>query len=168
MEQGQVVRPYGSSNTTFYGNSSDLAFAPASDPDLSGVLFQNTGATAVTMQDVAITAFDLFTKAGISGTVTLNLGQYAIFADGDGSDTLAPDQLVSFTLNGKSFSFADAITAAQPDGVLKGNIPFINGVEMVPWTQIANVLGPSPIPEPSSFALVLGGIALAGLRLRRK
>lgn len=160
---------FGSPNTTFYGSASDLALAPASDPDLSGVLFQNTSAAPVTIQDVSITAFDLFTRARLTGPVSLDPGHFAIFADGDGSDSLAPDQIVSFTVNGQSFSFSDAITAAQPDGVLKGNIPFINGVETVPWTQIADVLGGGhPVPEPSSLTLLFGAMGLVGLRWRRK
>src|SRR5208283_2397156 len=48
---------YGSANTTFFGSASDLSAAPASDPDISGVLLHNTGSTAVTVQDASITAF---------------------------------------------------------------------------------------------------------------
>ncbi len=164
---------FGSPNTTFFGNSSDLGSAPTSDPDISGVLFQNTSTTPFTISDVKITSFDLFTRAGITSPLTLNPGQNFIFAVGDGSDTLPADQVVSFTINGQAFSFPDTITAAQPDGVLLGNIPFINGVETVPWTPLADLFKPTAppatVPEPSSLALLtLGGIALASWRRWRK
>ncbi len=159
---------YGSANTTFYGSSSDLADAPGSDPDLSGVLLQNVGASPITIGDLSITSLDLFTRAGIAGSLTLSPGQNFIFADGDGSDDLPGDQKVSFTANSITVSVADAITAAQPDGVLSGNMPWINGVETVAWTRI--YAGSSTVPESSTWAMMLlgfAGLGVAGYRARK-
>jgi hypothetical protein len=160
---------FGSPNTTFYGNANDTADAPTGDPDLSGVLFQNVGATPISISDVSISAFDLFARAGVIGPLVLDPGQNFIFADGDGSDTLPANQTVSFTADGLNIAVADAVTAAAPDGVLLGNIPFLNGVETVAWTQVYKGTS-TAVPEPSTWAMMLAGFAglvLAGYRTSR-
>jgi hypothetical protein len=161
---------FGSPNTTFYGNASDIALAPGSDPDLSGVLFQNVGASPISISDVSITQFDLFTRAGVTGPLILNPGQNFIFADGDGSDTLPANQMVSFVADGVGVAVSDVVTAAAPDGVLLGNIPFINGVETVAWTQVYKGTS-TTVPEPSTWIMMFAGfagLALAGYRTSRK
>lgn len=45
---------YGSANTTFYGSASDISAATSSDPDISGLLFQNTGSTSVTLSALGL------------------------------------------------------------------------------------------------------------------
>ena len=153
---------FGSPNTTFYGSSTDISTAPAADPDLSGVLFQNSGPSAVTIQDVNITAGDLFTRAGLVGPVTLGVGQNAIFCVGDGSDSLGSLQAVGFVINGQSYSVLDATTTSDgrtlASGVLAGGVVG-NNFETVPWTEIA------VIPEPATAALLTCG-ALSLLMLR--
>ncbi len=162
----------GSPNTTFYGSTSDVTASTASDPDISGLLIQNTGATSVVLSALSL-SFPLNVLARATtpngnlpaGNVTLAPGQNYIFAVGDGSDTGLSDQMISLTLNGTSYSFSDATTALAPDGVLFGDNPQLaGGDETQPWTQDGTVtFGSSTIPEPASLAI--WGMLLIGLGL---
>lgn len=170
---GSPVPPspwYGSANTSFYGNSSDISAAKSSNPDLSAVLIQNTGTSSLTISDVKLTKFDLFTRAGLTSPVTLGVGDYAIFAAGDGSDEPLIKQTVTFNIDGNTYSAADAITKAAPNGVLFGNTPFVNGVETIPWTQIDQVPPPNTAsPEPSTLTLMaVGLVGMFGFARRRR
>jgi hypothetical protein len=150
---------FGSANTTFSGSATDLSDAVASDPDISALLFQNTGATNVTLSALSLSpkVMDVWLRAGDS-SVTLAPGQNYIFAVGDGSDIGLSGQTISATLNGTGYSFADATTSLAPDGVLFGNVPQLGGGdETQPWTQDAVLLhsGTSAVPEPSSYVFLI-------------
>jgi hypothetical protein len=168
-----------SPNTTFYGSNSDVSLATTSDPDISGLLIQNTGGTAVTLSALSITALDVLARARTPngnlplGNVTLLPGQNYIFAVGDGSDGGFSGQTIAATLNGINFSFPDVTTAQAPNGVLFGNNPQLGGGdETQPWTQDADLLRPAilaTVPEPGSITLLgLGVIGLLGYRWRRR
>ena len=163
---------FGSANTTFSGSVTDLADAVASDPDISALLFQNTGATDVTLSALSLSiGLNVLLRAGDS-SVTLVPGQNYIFAVGDGSDTGLSGQTISATLNGTGHSFADATTSLAPDGVLYGNNPQLGGGdETQPWTQDADLLhsGTSAVPEPSSYVFLVAAFLglVGGSRMRR-
>jgi len=164
---------FGSANTTFFGSTADLANAVASDPDISALLIQNTGATSVTLSALSLTpsGMDVLARALTpngnlpAGSVTLAAGQNYIFAVGDGSDEGLSGQTISVTLNSTVFNFADVTTTLAPDGVLFGDSPQLGGGdETQPWTQDADLLGgtsASAVPEPSS--LTVFGVCIAGL-----
>jgi hypothetical protein len=148
---------YGSANTTFYGSASDISAATSSDPDISGLLFQNTGSTSVTLSALGLSGgLNVLGRGGVT-SVTLAPGQFYIFAVGDGSDDGLSLQTISATLNGTAYSFADATTALAPDGVLFGDSPQLGGGdETQPWTQDADLLhSGSTSPEPASYILLL-------------
>jgi hypothetical protein len=161
---------YGSPNTTFLGSAAE---ATSSDPDESGILFTNTGTTAVTLnQGVTVkTGSNSFTLwdslIGASGFSILP-GHGVILsgtiADSfDGSDIPLSDSTISFSLNGTSYSAVDS------NSILQG---FPGGNETEPWTQIDDLLhssggGPS-VPEPASLTLVSAGLLALAFRARRK
>ena len=160
---------FGSANTTFFGSTSDLANAVASDPDISAVLIQNTGATSASLSALSLSPFgmDILVRASTPngnlpvGNVTLAAGQSYIFAVGDGSEVGLRGQTISVALNSRVFNFADATTTLAPSGVLAGDIPQLGAAdETQPWAQDADLSG-SAVPEPSMFTLF--GLGIAGL-----
>ncbi len=160
---------YGSANTTFYGSASDISAATSSDPDISGLLFQNTGSTSVTLSALGLSGgLNVLGRGGVA-SVTLAPGQSYIFAVGDGSDDGLSLQTISATLNGTAYSFADATTALAPDGVLFGDSPQLGGGdETQPWTQDADLLhSGSAVPEPASYILLLAAFPPVLLAARR-
>jgi len=159
----------GSPNTTFYGSTSDQSSAVASDPDIAGLLIQNTGSVSATLSALSLSpvGMDILARATTpngnlpAGSVTMLPGQSYIFAVGDGSEENLSGQTVQSTLNGTTFSFADAHTTLAPSGVLFGDSPNLgNQDETQPWTQIGTV------PEPSGIALL--GVSAIYFALRRR
>jgi hypothetical protein len=159
----------GDANTTFYGTSGDISASTSSDPDISGILVQNTGAAAVTLMDLKISAFDVLNRAMTpsgnypGGNITLVPGQNYIFCVGDGSEESLTGQTITINFDGNTHAFPDAITTLAPSGVLAGDMPQLGGGdETQPWTPDADIV----VPEPSTLALlVLGSL---GLLVRRK
>ena len=166
----------GSANTSFFGSKGDLANAVSSDPDIAGLLVQNTGTGVVTLMNLSLSSgIDVLGRARTPdgnlplGDVKLLPGQNYIFAVGDGSDSGLQNETINITLNAINFKFADAKTTLAPFGVLDGNRPQLGGGdETQPWTQDADLL--RAVPEPSSLALC--GIGIGGVvslvRHRRK
>ncbi len=161
---------YGSANTSFYGSASDISAATSSDPDISGLLFQNTGSANVALSALMLSdGLNVLSRASVA-SVTLAPGQFYIFAVGDGSDDGLSLQTISATLNGAAYSFADATTAQAPDGVLFGDSPQLGGGdETQPWTQDADLLHTAnAAPEPASYLLLLAAVAPVLLATRRQ
>jgi hypothetical protein len=149
-----------------------LSQAVSSDPDISALLFQNTGAANVTLSALSLSpsGLNVLSRAGES-SVTLVPGQNYIFGVGDGSDTAFSNQTISATLNGAVFGFADATTPLAPLGVLFGDDPQLGGGdETQPWTQDADLLhGTSSVPEPSSYVfLIMAFVGLTACSRKRK
>lgn len=133
---GQPVPWYGSSNVTFYGNTST---AQAYDPDEDAILLQNLGSTPVGLTAASIDTYNLFAFDSITNaSITLNPGNYVILAGPDGSDVLPDSALatIGLTINGTNYSYTDVATKNAPDGVLEGAMPFIGGAESIPWTSV--------------------------------
>jgi hypothetical protein len=153
----------GSPNTTFYGNAGQAA---SFDPDEDAVRFFNTGGTAVTLTAANIGVYDLFALDVVGGPITIGAGQNVILAGVDGSDVFGSVQTVGYTIDGQTHSYQDVVTAADPNGVLAGNSPWINGVETVPWTQI-NPGGGVPDGGSTLVLLLLAGVSLPFVDRRR-
>src|SRR5271166_3816918 len=120
---------YGSANTTFLG---DVALATSGDPDEAGILFTNTGTTAVTLdQGVTITygstALTLWNSLIGSGGFSIGAGDSVILAattndNLDGSDLGLIGSTISFSINGTAYSVVDSGHAGAVDGsILAGS-----------------------------------------------
>jgi hypothetical protein len=155
----------GSPDTVFYGTTADLAAAVSSDPDLAAIRFTNHSGTPAILSDLKITAFNVFARDQAPngnlpvGPVTLAPGMTYIFAVGDGSDEGLSNQIITATLDGVDFSFADSVNALAPLGLLFGNSPPLDGGnETQSWKQGAVFFG---APEPATVVLL--GVGLAGM-----
>jgi hypothetical protein len=151
---------YGSPNTAFFGSSAE---ATSGDPDEAAILIQNTGSSAVTLWPGATvgpyTLWDSFIGAGysigagdsviLSGTVTNSF---------DGSDIGLGGSKVSLTFNGTIYSFTDT------ENVL-GGYPAYD--ETLPWTKLGSVTF-STVPEPSTWAMLIVGLAGLGFAGHRR
>lgn len=152
-----------SPNTTFYFSAS-TSNPNASDPDMSAIMLLNQGSTAISLTAASLSNFatDLFTFNAISGPISLAPNQNVILGAPDGTDVLSGATMINLTLGGVNYSYADAITAEAPSGVLQGANPWIGGSESQPWTAIY-----TPVPEPSTYAAMLG-VAVLGYAVRRR
>jgi len=155
----------GAANTSVLGSPSAIAGAETFDPDTDAVLFQNTGATAVTLSALtfAPSGYDLFALASQTTPVTINAGTNLIVLGVDGSDVLGyARQTVDFTLNSVDYSVLDAVTTDAFDGVLDGKVDWTEA-ETQPWAQIDCIgCSISAVPEPSSLPMLLMGLGLIG------
>lgn len=162
----------GAPNTSVLGSPSAITNAEAFDPDTDAVLFQNTGATSVSLSALSFapSGYNLFTLAGQVSPVTIGAGQNLIVLGVDGSDLLGyVRQTVDFTLDAVDYSVLDAETTDAFDGVLDGKVNWTEA-ETAPWAEIdcIGTCGATHgVPEPSSIALF--GASLWGLvRARRR
>jgi opacity protein-like surface antigen len=152
----------GSANTTFLG---DTAYATSSDPDESALRIENTGPNSVTinpgLQIAGYQLWDTFIGAGF----VLGAGQNVIFGATNGDNFDGSDQTmtqaISVGINGITHNFTDS------SSVLVGFPAFD---ETIPWTEVGAVRfdGAPGVPEPASWALMIGGFGLAGAALRRR
>jgi hypothetical protein len=157
-DSGQPDPWYGSTNTTFYGDS---GVAQAYDPDEDAILLQNLGSGPIDLTAASMGIYNLFTLDSISGPVELDPGSYVILAGVDGSDIFSGLQTVDLTIGGIDYSYSDVATADAPNGVLDGANPWIGGAESEPWTAIYTP--PAAGAPDASSTLLLCGISLSGL-----
>lgn len=152
-----------SPNTSFLG---DTTYATSGDPDESALRLYNTGPNAVTLdQGASVGAYTLWDSFIGAGGFVIGAGQNVILGatDGDnfdGSDIGLANQSITISLNGVAHQFQDTTS------VLQG---FNAYDETIPWTQVGVVaFDQAPgVPEPATWALMIGGFGLAGAALRR-
>jgi hypothetical protein len=169
---------YGSSNTTFLGNA---AVATSGDPDEAGILFTNTGTTAVTLdQGVTVTSgstvLTLWDSLIGAGGFSIGAGDSVILSgttagdDLDGSDIPLTDSTISFSVNGTAYSVVDTGHSGAVDGSILAGSTNGSPNETIPWTQVDDIGGSkSPgMPEPASVTLLSMGLLGLGFRARRR
>jgi len=170
---------YGSPNTTFLG---DTSLATSSDPDESAIMFTNTGATAITLdQGVTITSgstvLTLWNSLIGAGGISIAPGDNVILSattndNLDGSDIPLTDSTISFSINGTAYSVVDTgHTSGAADGVdgsILAGYYLGSADETIPWTQVDDIGGAVPTPEPASLILLSVGLLVLGFVVIRK
>jgi hypothetical protein len=159
----------GSPNVTFVGTSPNI--------DAGAVRIDNTGATAITIQNLVVNGFGDGASFGIWGgslPLILNPGEMAIFtqttqynfdtSDDEGSNPLAQPQ-VHVTIDSVTSDFTDSGRVLNTGGT---DLAANGSNESFQWRPIGT-FGGQAAPEPSTFALAgLGALGLVGYGLRRR
>jgi hypothetical protein len=166
-------------NTDFLGN---LTIANSGDPDEAAILLQNTGGSAVTLQqgfkvDAGASVFQLWDTLIGAGGFTIQPGHNLILSSTDncslcsnfdGSEfSFTQNPVLSFTLNGGGFS-NQAVSFTDTNRVLHGANEYD---ESIAWTQIGTANpSVSGVPEPGTFILMGLPLFAAGAlrKLRRQ
>ena len=156
----------GSPNTTFYG---DTAYATGSDPDESGFMITNTGATSVTLSPgVTIGGLQLWDSLIGAGGTVIGPGTNLILSgtnggNFDGSDIGLSDAVINLTIDGVAYSYTDSTS------ILFGSTICGSCDETIPWTEIGRIsaaTGAAPIP--AALPLFAGGMGVMGLLAHRR
>ena len=136
-------------------NDADLTGADLNRADLIGANFSNADLTgaSLTFADLFLSNF---TGADLTGTSLFSADLF--FADFTGAD-----------LTGADLSYARRVsTAVWTNSNLYGaTLPSIYGYDQT-WFEEEGAIFEETVPEPSSYALLLGGLALGLLALRRR
>jgi hypothetical protein len=144
------------------GDPFSIAGTPVSPGTVTGEIIGLNSSGASTPTDIIITTAP--SVLSLTGSNDYNVGISGSFTVTGGAITAVDDVVAGNNIDSIAFSRREGSTAL--DNVLAGQVHIVGNQDG--FSGVNFNLDPSSIPEPSTYAMMLGGLALLGFCVRRK